>query len=206
MRAHGQWRMGRWGFVVTSRLQRGICSGVTCGVDADNRPDLPIVERWAARLVVIDAADRILLLHVQDLSNPQFGTAWELPGGGMEADETFVDAATRELREETGLEIRPECVEAPRWRRRIEYVYRGVCRHQRELVALVRISQSSPSTYDSLRVGAEKEDVIEARWWSIEQIMASSERLYPRSLPTLLPRFLAGELLEEPLEIWTPDG
>jgi 8-oxo-dGTP pyrophosphatase MutT (NUDIX family) len=204
MRAHGQWRIGRWGFVVTSRLQRGICSGITCGVDADNRRDLPIVERWAARLVVIDAADRILLLHVQDLSNPQFGRAWELPGGGMEADETFVDAATRELREETGLEIRPECVEAPRWRRQIEYVYRGVCRHQRELVALVRISESSPSTYDSLRVGAEKEDVIEARWWSIEQIMASSERLYPRSLPTLLPRFLAGESLEEPLEIWTP--
>jgi hypothetical protein len=52
-------------------------------MDADNRRDLPIVERTAARLIVIDAADRILLLHVQDLSNPQFGTAWELPGGGM---------------------------------------------------------------------------------------------------------------------------
>jgi 8-oxo-dGTP pyrophosphatase MutT (NUDIX family) len=175
-------------------------------MDTESRGKLPIVERTAARLVVIDAADRILLLHVQDLSNPQFGTAWELPGGGMEADETFVDAATRELREETGLEVRPECIEAPRWRRQIEYVYRGVCRHQRELVALVRISESSPVTHDSLRVGAEKEDVIEARWWSIEQIMAGSERWYPRSLPTLLPRFLAGESLEEPLEIWSPNG
>ncbi|HET9447862.1 MAG TPA: NUDIX domain-containing protein [Steroidobacteraceae bacterium] len=167
--------------------------------------DLPVVERTAARLVVVDAAGRILLLHVQDLSNPQFGTAWELPGGGMEAHETFVDAATRELREETGLEVSPERIEAPRWRRRIEYVYRGERRHQRELVALVRIEESSPGTHDSLRVGAEKEDVIEARWWSLEQIMVSSERLYPRSLPTLLPRFLAGEFLEEPLEIWSPD-
>ncbi len=175
-------------------------------MDADNLRDLPIVERTAARLVVIDAAERILLLHVQDLSNPQFGTAWELPGGGMEADETFIDAATRELREETGLEVGPERIEPPRWRRQIEYVYRGECRHQRELVALVRIDESSPGTRDSLRVGAEKEDVIEARWWSIEQIMASNERLYPRSLPALLPRFLAGESLEEPLEIWSPDG
>jgi 8-oxo-dGTP pyrophosphatase MutT (NUDIX family) len=138
-------------------------------VDADNRRDLPIVERTAARLVV-------------------------------------VDAAARELHEETGLEVRPECIEAPRWRRQIEYVYRGVCRHQRELVALVRIRESAPGTYDSLRVGAEKEDVIEARWWSMEEIRSSSERLYPRSLPTLLPRFLAGESLEVPLEIWTPDG
>jgi 8-oxo-dGTP pyrophosphatase MutT (NUDIX family) len=175
-------------------------------MNGEHRRDLPIVERTAARLVVIDAADRILLLHVQDLTNPQFGTAWELPGGGMEAHETFADAATRELLEETGLEIRPEHIEAPRWRRQIEYVYRGMRRHQRELVGLVRISESAPSTYDSLRVGAEKEDVIEARWWSIEQIVASSERLYPRSLPTLLPRFLAGESLEEPLEIWSPDG
>jgi 8-oxo-dGTP pyrophosphatase MutT (NUDIX family) len=174
-------------------------------MEAESRRDLLIVERTAARLVVIDAADRILLLHVQDLSNPRAGTAWELPGGGMETDETFVAAATRELREETGLEVRPEWIEAPRWRRQIEYVYRGVCRHQSELVAVVRISEAAPSTYDSLRVGAEKEDVIEARWWSMEQIMTSSERLYPRSLPTLLPRFLAGESLEEPLEIWSPD-
>jgi 8-oxo-dGTP pyrophosphatase MutT (NUDIX family) len=49
----------------------------------------------------------------------------------MEADETFVDAATRELREETGLDVRPEWIEAPRWLRQIEYVYRGVCRHRR---------------------------------------------------------------------------
>ena len=175
-------------------------------MDAANPRDLPIVERTAARLVVIDAADRILLLHVQDLSNPRAGTAWELPGGGMEADETFVGAATRELREETGLEVRPECIEAPRWRRQIEYVYRGVCRHQRELVALVRLSQASPGIDHALRVGDEKEDVLGARWWSMQEIMTSSERLYPRSLPTLLPRFLAGESLEEPLEIWSPDG
>src|SRR5688500_20198536 len=97
-------------------------------MDAESRRELPIVERMAARLIVIDAADRILLLHVQDLSNPQFGTAWELPGGGMEADETFVDAATRELREETGLEGRPACSEAPRWTRRIGHDYSEVCR------------------------------------------------------------------------------
>ena len=144
----------------------------------------------------------VLLVRAPQASDGIIG----FPGGGVELGEAPVDALRREFSEETGLEVRPECIEAPRWRRQIEYVYRGVCRHQRELVALVRISESSPSTHDSLRVGAEKEDVIEARWWSIEQIATSSERLYPRSLPTLLPRFLAGESLEEPLEIWTPEG
>ena len=169
---------------------------------ADGRHNLRDCHRRAnaARLVVIDAADRFCCSTCRIVESA-VRHGLELPGGGMEEDER---SSTRNARAARGTaRDQAECIEAPRWRRQIEYIYRGVCRHQRELVALVRISESSPSTYDSLRVGAEKEDVIEARWWSIEQIVTSSERLYPRSLPTLLPRFLAGESLEEPLEIWT---
>ena len=166
--------------------------------------DLPIVERTAVRLVVLDADERVLLLHVQDLTNPQFGTAWELPGGGIEAGETYNEAALRELREETGFEVPAEAIPAPTWRRRIEYVYRGTCWHQRELVAVVRLPEVSPRVDASRRVGNEKEDVIGARWWSMQQLLTSSERFYPRSLPALLPRFIAGESIDEPLERW-PD-
>jgi 8-oxo-dGTP pyrophosphatase MutT (NUDIX family) len=165
---------------------------------------LPVVERTAVRLVVLDAAERVLLLHVQDLTNPQFGTAWELPGGGIEAGETFSDAALRELREETGIEVPAESIAAPTWHRRIEYIYRGTCWHQRELVAFVRLSDSSPHVDASRRVGTEKEDVLGARWWSMQQLMTSSERFYPRSLPAMLPRFIAGDTIDEPLERW-PD-
>jgi len=171
-------------------------------MDAEPRRELPVVERTAARLVVLDAAGRILLLHVQDLSNPQFGTAWELPGGGIEAGESYTQAALRELREETGIEVAAGCIETPRWRRQIEYIYRGTCWHQHELVTLVRLDESSPGIDDSLRVGNEREDVLGARWWSIQQIAASDERFYPLSLATVLPRFLSGESIEEELERW----
>ena len=171
-------------------------------MDPQSPRELPVVERTAARLVVLDAADRVLLLHVQDLSNPHFGTVWELPGGGIEPGETYSQAALRELREETGIEVAAQFIEAPRWRRRIEYVYRGTCWHQRELVALIRLDASSPGIDASLRVGNEREDVLGARWWSLQQIAASDQRFYPLSLATVLPRFLSGESIEEALERW----
>jgi NUDIX domain-containing protein len=45
-------------------------------------------------------------------SNPQFGTAWEIPGGGIEPGESYAQAA---LREETGSKVAAESIEAPRW-------------------------------------------------------------------------------------------
>jgi hypothetical protein len=127
--------------------------------------ELPVVERTAARLVVLDAAGCV-------------------------------------LREETGIKLAAECIEAPRWRRQIEYVYRGTCWHQRELVTLVRLDAAAPDIDASLRVGNEREDVLGARWWSLSQIAASDGRFYPPSLATMLPRFLSGESLEEELERW----
>lgn len=50
--------------------------------------------------IAILAADRILLIQQAD-----FGL-WALPGGGVDAGESVAEAAIREAREETGLEVR----------------------------------------------------------------------------------------------------
>src|SRR5262245_21390816 len=109
------------------------------------QPELPTVHRNVARLVVLDSSDRILLLQVRDASNPAFGVCWELPGGGIEADESFRDAAVRELHEETGLALPPQHVDEPRWRRFVEYTYRGERRLQNESIATARIAATAAS-------------------------------------------------------------
>jgi 8-oxo-dGTP pyrophosphatase MutT (NUDIX family) len=86
------------------------------GVMNDDRGELRRVERNVVRVVVLDAANHVLLLQTRDQGNPAFGTSWELPGGGMEPGETYIEAAVRELREQTGIRVEPACVGKPTWR------------------------------------------------------------------------------------------
>lgn len=69
--------------------------------------DLPALERSAVRLVILDTDDRVLLIEIREPLDPDQRTCWELPGGGIDAGETYVDAALRELVEETGIHAEP---------------------------------------------------------------------------------------------------
>ena len=62
--------------------------------------DMPAIPASAGALI-FDQAGRLLILK------PTYKTGWTIPGGVMEADgETPWDACRREVREESGLEVR----------------------------------------------------------------------------------------------------
>ena len=165
--------------------------------------DLPIVERDVVRLVVRDRDGRILLFHTREPTILELGTWWELPGGGLDPGETYVEAAVRELREETGIIVAPEGVGPPAWRRIGVFRHRGVRRVQHEVVALVRVATAGPPIDESERLDYEREDYFGHRWWPTAEIVDSAERFYPGSLPRLLGAFLAGAQLDEPVELWS---
>jgi ADP-ribose pyrophosphatase YjhB (NUDIX family) len=52
--------------------------------------------------IVYDQAGAILLVRIRESG------VWTTPGGAIDPDETPADALVREVREETGLEVRPE--------------------------------------------------------------------------------------------------
>ena len=62
------------------------------------------LEQPRIRVAAIIVRDRALLLvrHIKDAK-----TYWLLPGGGIEFGESGADALVRELKEETGLDVRP---------------------------------------------------------------------------------------------------
>lgn len=57
------------------------------------------------RVVVLDDAQRVLFVHHRHATAAGHESFWVLPGGTTERGESSLDAAVREVREETGLEI-----------------------------------------------------------------------------------------------------
>ena len=59
------------------------------------------IPTWCFALVVVRKGDRFLLVQ-----ESKYGEPWYLPGGRVEAGESFAEAAVRETREEAGIPVR----------------------------------------------------------------------------------------------------
>ena len=145
--------------------------------------------RLAARVLVIDARDRVLLLRGCDPARPQDGTWWLTPGGGVDDGESFADAARRELREETGLDVDvqgPVVLE-----RKVVFDFEGIRYAQFEHFFVVRVD--THAVVDDGWTELERRSVLEHRWWSVDELAATDEMVYPEGLVTLLGEILGAE-------------
>ena len=165
--------------------------------------DLPLVERNAVRVVLQDRCGRVLLFRARELTLPELGQWWELPGGGIEDGEDYREAALRELREETGLRVERSRIGPALWKRTSSYRFRGTRRLQHEVVTTARIDLDAPDLDVSGQLRHESEDYLSWRWLPVEAVVSSAERFYPGRLPGLLPVLLSGKEIDEPFEFWS---
>ena len=168
----------------------------TCSSPPEVSDASPIRERPTARVVLLDPADRLLLMRGRLPGSEPGRGAWFTVGGGIEPGETAREAAAREIVEETGflnVELGPAV-----WQRT------GVLQIPepalfRETYFLARCPGGEPTRagWDDI----ERALIEDLRWWSLAQIAATADHVFPPGLAHLLPPLLAGVLPAEPFEI-----
>lgn len=142
-----------------------------------SRPPIPT---WYFALVVVRRGHRFLMTQEQ-----KYGSTWSIPGGRVEAGESFVDAAVREVVEETGIPVRIDGI------LRIEHAANDSTTRVRVLFAGTPLDDTEPKSI------ADQES-LGAAWLTLDEIR--SRKLRGAELRALLESIEGGRQVF-PLEL-----
>lgn len=152
--------------------------------------------RPTARVLLLDADDRILLLRGRLPFRPDSPSSWFTVGGAVEPGETFLEAAAREILEETGIadfRLGP-----------VVWLREGVLSipdpvHFDEQYIVARCAAAHPSRDGWNAV--EREFVDDIRWWTLQELAVTPDIVFPPGLAELLAPVVAGRFPAEPQRI-----
>ncbi len=142
------------------------------------------VDRRSARVLLIDRDDRVLLFLGCDPMARDRGTWWFTPGGGVEQGESLVQAASRELLEETGLLVEPAQLGGPVHAEVAEFSLAGTSYRQSGDFFVARVDAHVVDTAGFSAL--EREFVLDHRWWTRAELRSTAEVIYPAVLADLL--------------------
>lgn len=114
--------------------------------------------------VLVASGGKMLL--VKRGEEPDKGT-WDIPGGFVEIDESFPDAAIRELDEETAISLSRDDLDI--------FDTRSFSRRETPVVGTVFIAHADIDSEDI----SPGEEVIEARLWHAKELTDSAEPIRP---------------------------
>lgn len=138
-----------------------------------------MVQREAARVLVVDEAGRLLLIEGCDPSAPENGRWWFTPGGGLDPGEDALAGAARELWEETG--IAGVELAGPVAERTAEFDFEGVAYRQHEVFFEARVTSAVEVAPGAL-TDLEHRALSGHRWWSADELEGTDDVVFPEWL------------------------
>jgi 8-oxo-dGTP pyrophosphatase MutT (NUDIX family) len=135
------------------------------------------LKRAAARVVLLDREGRIFLVNAEDPIDPFKPAWWEIPGGGI-----------------GDLEMGPVI-----WTQHVQFDFGGYHFDSDEKihVAWCDGGEYRPQHLEALEAAA----FLGARWWALDELLASDEPVLPTLLREHLPPIVAGVLPDVPIDI-----
>jgi 8-oxo-dGTP pyrophosphatase MutT (NUDIX family) len=134
--------------------------------------------------MVFDLAGRVLLIRCAVMRGDGEFVFWLTPGGEIEAGETPLEAARRELAEELGLRVE---VVGPVYEEATQFEHHGEMRDNHDFVFVARCGVEAPVlrgvTADEIAI------MKESRWWGADEVEASLERIFPGDLAARMQEF-----------------
>ncbi|WP_235857007.1 NUDIX hydrolase [Occultella glacieicola] len=146
--------------------------------------------RRAARVLLFDDANRLLLVRGHDVDQPE-RTWWFTVGGGIDAGESARDAAVRELVEETGLSLRPDALIGPVLTRSAIFDFFARDVRQDEEFFMARID--APGELSAAGWTQVEQDFMdEMRWWDLDALESVTVEIFPAQLVEITRELLEG--------------
>jgi 8-oxo-dGTP diphosphatase len=141
------------------------------------------VKRRSSRAILLDSAGRVLLIRFAVARDGGTFVFWATPGGSVKADETDLDAARREIKEELAVNA---TLTGPVHTSVNRFSHKNVLVDNTDVFFVGRLDQANPQLH---AVSDDERAAMQAvRWWTRDEIDQATETIFPPDLSAVIRR------------------